>query len=254
MVKIHDWVCNPGEVSAVAARRSVEGERALGPNGDHGAPSRQFRPRRRRALDFLTFPVRAAIVLQRDVLGFSSLRSERFDYVAREVRGTALDVGCGPDNLFVRDWLDSNGAGIDVFAYDGLSSDQLVDDKKPRFPFADATFDTVTFIASLNHVPRALRDRELAEAYRVLGPGGNVVVTMGTRLAETAVHRLVHLYSRLGTHRDLDHERGMHDEEDYCISSGEIVTRLAEAGFVAIRRRRFATQWGLNRLFTGERA
>jgi ubiquinone/menaquinone biosynthesis C-methylase UbiE len=120
------------------------------------------------------------------------------------------------------------------------------------FPFADATFGTVTFIANLNHVPRSKRDAELAEALRVLRPGGNIVVTMGHPVAEVLVHKLVWLYDRLlGTRFDMDTERGMHEEEEYFLTDVEIVERLARAGFRDIAKKRFASQWGLNHLFVG---
>jgi SAM-dependent methyltransferase len=210
-----------------------------------------LRSRAQLAKDTLSFPLRAVTLFEDDRWGLSSLRTERFDYVAREVRGYCLDVGCGRHNLFVSRWLGGNGRGIDVFAYDGLGAEHLVDDLTV-FPFADATFGTVTFIANLNHVPRSKRDAELAEALRVLRPGGNIVVTMGHPVAEVLVHKLVWLYDRLlGTRFDMDTERGMHEEEEYFLTDVEIVERLARAGFRDIAKKRFASQWGLNHLFVG---
>ena len=49
----------------------------------------------RRLADFLTFPLRAMTLFEKDKWGLSSLASDRFRYVAREVRGYCLDVGCG---------------------------------------------------------------------------------------------------------------------------------------------------------------
>src|SRR5690349_20837461 len=84
--------------------------------------------------DFLTFPLRALTLFEDDKWGLSALRSERFDYVAREVRGYCLDVGCGRHNWFITHYLGGNGVGIDVFAYEGLSSAHLVEDIT-QFPF-----------------------------------------------------------------------------------------------------------------------
>ena len=145
------------------------------------------------------------------------------------------------------------GQGIDVYAYEGLTKEQIVEDMS-HFPFADATFDTVTFIANLNHVPRESRDAELGEAFRCLRSGGNIVVTMGNPVAEILVHKLVWCYDRLlGTRLDVDSERGMLEGEEYYLLDTEIRARLAAAGFVNVRKKYFLAQWCLNHLLTGEK-
>lgn len=201
-----------------------------------------------KTVDFVTFPVRAFTLLERDKLGFSSLASERFDYAAREVAGHCLDVGCGRHNRFVTECLNGNGRGIDLFPYEGLTEEHLVEDLT-HFPFEDESFDSVTFIANLNHCPRSKRDAELAEAYRVLKPGGNIIVTMGNPIAEVLVHLVVRLYDRLlGTSFDVDNERGMAEEEEYFLMDSEIRSRLRRAGFKKVTKKYFWTQWGLNHL------
>ena len=202
-------------------------------------------------IDFLTFPVRAITLFEHDKLGFSSLRSERFDYVAREVYGYCLDVGCGKHNWFIVHYLNSNGKGIDVYPYEGLSEEHIVPDMS-HFPFSAESFDTVTFIANINHVPKKMRDRELSEAFRCLRINGNVIVTMGNPVAEVLVHKVVWLHDRLfGTQYDMDSERGMHPEEEYYLKDAEITERLLRAGFKDIKKKYFVTQWGLNHLFVG---
>ena len=70
-----------------------------------------------------------------------------------------------------------------------------------HLPYKDGSFETVTFIANINHIPRPLRSKELAEAYRVLKPNGKIIVTMGNPVAEWLVHKIVYLYDRfLGTY------------------------------------------------------
>ena len=199
--------------------------------------------------DFLSFPFRAITLFDGDRWGLTSLASERFDYVAREVVGQCLDVGCGKNNRFVQEFVNGQGNGIDVFPYEGLAAEHLVKDMT-RFPFNDCTFDTVTFIANLNHVPKSKRDIELAEAYRCLRSGGNLIVTMGNPVAELLVHQVVYYHDKLfGTHFDMDTERGMGDEEEYYLTDTEIVQRIEQAGFKNIRKKYFVTQWGLNHLF-----
>ncbi|MFH0961331.1 MAG: class I SAM-dependent methyltransferase [archaeon] len=220
--------------------------------------SAQFKKTRgfaRALADFLTFPLRALTLFHSDLFFLSSLASERFYYVAAEVEGVCLDVGCGRGNRFVSEFLGGNGEGVDVFPYEGLNRENLVKDLS-RFPFKTASFGTVTFIANINHVPKKLRDKELSEAFRCLRIGGKIAITMGNPLAEIAVHKVVHLYDRfLGTHNDLDGERGMDEiEEAFFLTDAEIVGRLKKAGFSRIRKRYFVTQWFLNHMFIADKS
>jgi SAM-dependent methyltransferase len=201
--------------------------------------------------DFVTFPLRAVTLFHDDKWGLSSLASERFDYVSQEVIGSTLDVGCGRKNRFVNEYLNGNGKGIDVFPYEGLSAENVVEDIT-HFPFDASTFDSVVFIANINHVPTSQRDVELREAFRVLRNGGNIIVTMGNRFAEIVVHKVVYLYDKLlKTNYDMDSERGMGGEEEYHLKDSEIIGRLTQVGFKNLRKKYFITQWGLNHLFVG---
>ncbi|MDZ7675910.1 MAG: methyltransferase domain-containing protein [Acidimicrobiales bacterium] len=206
-----------------------------------------------RLWNLITFPVRAAVVLQRDIFGMQSLRSERLSYVAEEVRGRTLDVGCGPGDAFVREWLNGNGTGIDVYQYEGLDVGQVVEDMT-QLPFNDGEFDTVTLIAAINHIPEPLRADQLAELHRVTSIGGQIIVTMAAPLAEVVVHNVLHRYTDwFGVHQDMDGERGMEDEEDYYVRDEEIVELLVSAGFSGVRVRRFWSQWGVNKMFLATR-
>ena len=216
-------------------------------------PSPLQRSPAQKLLDFLSFPLRAMTLFHRSALGLTSLADERFDLVASESRGHTLDIGCGRGNRFITHFLRGNGRGIDLFAYDGLTPDHLVPDLK-HLPFPDASFDTATFIANLNHCPQPDRDAELSEAFRVLRPGGRIIITMGHPLAEVAVHKLVHFYDRLlGTKLDMDTERGMTQGEAYYLTDREILDRLARAGFERPIKRYFWTQWFLNHMFIATR-
>ncbi len=206
-----------------------------------------------KTLDLITFPFRALTLFEDDRFGLSSLATERFDYVAGQVKGYCLDVGCGRHNRFIREFCNNIGKGIDVYKYEGLTDENIVEDIT-SFPFADHSFQTVTFIANINHIPRSYRDLELKEAHRVCKPGGNIIVTMGNPLAEILVHQVVRIYDRLfNTNYDVDGERGMEEEEDYYLTDREIVSRLEMAGFRKIKKIYFKTQWFLNAMFIGTR-
>ena len=206
------------------------------------------------AFDFLTFPIRTVMpfrVGERSKFGLSSRASERFDYAAREVEGYTLDIGCGPYDRFVREYLGGNGMGVDIFQFDGLKKEQVFPDLT-SFPFEDDSFDSATLIATLHHIPRSKRDEELAEIYRVLKPGGNVIVTNTLPLATFAVHRVTRLHAKLlGKVYDMDLLREMDEEEEDYITQMEVVERMARAGFRNITRKLFLSQWGMNRLFVG---
>jgi len=203
--------------------------------------------------DFLTFPLRALTLFENDKWSFSSLASERFDYVSKEVIGYCLDVGCGRHNRFISEYLHGNGKGIDIYPYDGLTKENLVEDIT-HFPFEDKSFESITFIANFNHIPIPMRNIEVGEAYRCLKSNGKIIITMGHPLAEILAHQVVFLYDRLfRTEYDLDSERGMNEEETLYVHDSEIIERLQCAGFKQIEKKYFFTQWGLNHLLAGRK-
>ena len=194
--------------------------------------------------DFVTFPIRAITIFNNDKLGLSSLASERFDYAGKEVIGFCLDVGCGRNNRFIKEYLNNQGIGVDIYQYEGLKKENLFE-TLTTFPFNDFTFNSVTFIASLNHVPKNLRSIELQETFRVLKHGGNIIVTMGNPIAEILVHKLVYFYDKyLGTNLDMDTERGMHHDKEYYLTDRHIIRLLTEAGFSKINKKYFFNSMG----------
>lgn len=205
-------------------------------------------------VDFITFPIRALTLFENDKLGLSSLQSERYYYVAKEVVGNnCLDIGCGRYNRFVKEFIEGNGIGVDVYKYEGLSSKNLVKDMS-NLKFANDTFGTVTLIACINHIPEDDRILELKEFYRVLSVGGKIIVTMGNPIAEVLVHKLVWLYDKLlKTNFDADNIRGMKVGEKYYLTDSEIKKLLKDVGFKNVKKKYFVTQWGLNHMFIAEK-
>ena len=208
-------------------------------------------------MDTITFPIRALVASGRTeyrFLGLSSFSDERYDYVASEVSGFCLDVGCGY-NRFIRDFCQGNGIGIDLFPYDGIEKNHVIEDLT-SLPFADNTFDAVTFIANINHIPRKDRDKELGEAYRCLRPGGKIVITNLNPLASQLVHRMgfayynIFYYGLLHKPNIPGHAEG---DDDLTISNREIADRLEKIGFKALRSRYFTTQWFLNHMIIAEK-
>jgi SAM-dependent methyltransferase len=97
-----------------------------------------------------------------------------------------LDVGCG-DGTFVRALAPATAwAGVDpdaksVRAADRLGAYRLLAVAEgARLPFPDAAFGAVVSNSTLEHIPEV--EPVLAEMYRVLRPGGTLVVTFPSEL------------------------------------------------------------------------
>jgi len=202
-----------------------------------------------RALDAALFPLRALLLHEDGLAGLSSLREQRMRAVLPFCRGRVLDVGCGPHNRFIRDFVgEQHGVGIDVHPYAGV--EHVIEDAT-ALPFDDGAFDTVTLIAVGGHIPRSQRRAEFAELARVIAPGGRLVVTEGEPITQLLLHLWLRLYFGLRGRRDLDTERGMADDEEYCMPRAELLGYLDTPPLRFVARHRF--MWGLNNIYLAER-
>jgi SAM-dependent methyltransferase len=102
--------------------------------------------------------------------GWTTLEEERIRQVLPWIHGRLLDVGAGPNHLVHRY---GSGCGVDVHDWGGGS---LPVADSASLPFKAHSFDTVTFLACLNHIPN--RMDALVEAKRVIKPGGRLIITM----------------------------------------------------------------------------
>lgn len=170
--------------------------------------------------------------------GFSSLEDERFRAVLPEIRGRLLDIGAG-ENRLVRAHGEAESVGVDVIDWGGGAV--VVEDTR-RLPFEDESFDTVTFVACLNHIP--YRDEALVEAKRVLRRGGRVVVTMIGPIIGEVGHKLW-WYSE-DKHREVD------EEEMMGMSPELVISLLRSAGFADVVHTKFL--YRLNHLFIATKA
>ena len=175
-------------------------------------------------------------------LGTTSLRGERIAAVLPQLRGRVLDIGAG-DNVLIKlyrlsttDAEATASVGADIVDW---GTDCLLIESSARLPFADETFDTVAFVACLNHIPE--RKEALREARRLLRPGGRVVITMIGRLIGAVGHKLW-WYSE-EKHRETD----AHEEPG--LDRSEILALLRNAGFEDIQISTFV--YGLNTLYVG---
>lgn len=148
------------------------------------------------------------------------------------IRGRLLDVGCGTNEL-----VKAYGGGVGADVYQWGSVDLVVEDSA-RLPVASGSFDTVTIIAALNHIPN--RVEVLSEAHRVLKADGRIILTM----VPPAISRIWHAVRQPW---DADqHERGMKEGEVCGMTMTEIRRLLHVAGFRVLLEERF--MFGINRL------
>ena len=167
-----------------------------------------------------------------DVLG-ETLARRRLKAVLPHVNGRLLDVGCG-SNMLVRHY--PNGVGIDVYPWPG--ADLIVPDIA-KLQWESGSFDTITIIAALNHIPN--RTAVLEECRRLLRPGGRVVITMLTP-------RISRIWHWLRAPWDADQrDRGMQPGEVYGFTSQQLLELFKRAGFSLLSSQRFML--GLNGVY-----
>lgn len=189
--------------------------------------------------DFVGIPFRLALFdkawLPR--FGWTTLEEERIDPVLPHVRGRLLDIGSGPNRL-VNTYGD--GVGVDVNDWGGGT---VVVQYSSKLPFDSASFDTVTLVACLNHIP--YRQAVLREARRLLRPGGRLIITIISPLLGNIGHA-IWWYSE-------DKKRGgMKQGEVEGMSTAEVRRLCEQAGFRLKVHCRFVC--GINNLYVFERA
>ncbi len=200
--------------------------------------------------DLLGMPLRLALLPdhRNERLHLTSLRAERLAKVLPHLRGRVLDIGAG-DNMLIRLYRARQGpaestpgaaesVGLDVIDWGGGC--QIVPDCR-SLPYADASFDTVTVVACLNHIPE--RVEALKEAHRILKPGGRLIVTMIGKVIGEVGHA-VWWYSE-DKHRDVE------EGEVMGMNPRDIIALLDASGFSRVAHHRFL--YGLNSLYLAER-
>jgi len=199
------------------------------------------------AWDLVGAPLRMVLLpdSQNERLHLTSLRAERYAAVLPQLKGRILDIGAG-DNALIRlyrkmqdgDAAAGKSVGVDVVDWGG---DTLKIASSDCLPFEDGSFDTVCFIACINHIPE--RVEALKEAHRVLKPGGLVVATMIGRLIGNVGHA-IWWYSE-------DKHREIAEGEVMGIDGAEMLRLLNQAGFSEVSIKRFV--YGMNYLYLAVR-
>jgi len=171
-------------------------------------------------------------------LGVTSINDERVLFARDFCHGALLDIGCGRNSLV--NGYAGPGVGVDVFDW---GTGAIILKNTSSLPFKDHSFDTVAFLASLNHIP--YRHEALLEAVRVLKPGGRMVITMINPFLSTIGHKVLWWYGE-------DWDRGMETGEVYGFWTSEMVKMLQDVSMKLTEHRRFI--YGLNNLYVFERS
>lgn len=160
------------------------------------------------------------------------------DYLLRHLvpGGRLLDLGCGT-GLFVSRYVAGGGTAIGLDISRGMirkaeercpGSDFTVS-SADRIPFRDGTFDAVASLLVFSYVRKP--ERMLAEAYRVLRPGGTLAIcTLGKNLITSGLPAIYHLGEVMRVRQVCV---GAFGERYY--QESEMAEFLTEAGFGAIR-------------------
>jgi len=170
--------------------------------------------------------------------GLASNKEIRVEKVLKyiSINMNCLDIGCGDNTLIKR--LRSRGAsgvGIDIYPWD--CADLVIEDSS-RLPFDNNSFDCITFVASLNHIPNRLE--VLMEARRILKRNGIVIITFLTPKISVFWHKIIYW--------DKDqNKRGMKKGEKYGFTHRELCSLLEDAGFRIVEKKKFSL--GLNNLY-----
>lgn len=167
-------------------------------------------------------------------------KEKRLEEVKKHIKGKLLDIGCG-DNVLVREYY-KNGIGMDVVNYYGKVD--IVIESSASIPVEDESFDTVTVVAALNHIPKY--QNTLKEAFRLLRKNGRIIITMPISFPQKMWHKIAHDYD------DDQIFRGINEKEErYCIPIEEIELSLRRTGFTNVKRKKFL--FGLNNIIIAEK-
>ena len=190
-------------------------------------------------LSRLSLPLLALLSREQTLkVGLTPIDDERVIMALRNAKGKVLDIGCGANN-FVRSYGD--GVGVDVYPWEGC--DKVIK-SAGDLPFKKDSFGTVSYLACLNHIPN--RAESLKEAYRVVEPGGRIIVTMIPPLWGRFIHWLRFRNDPDHQDRDIDH-----DHELLGMHSTHVRSLIKDAGFTDITSKRFV--FGINSIYIGQK-
>jgi SAM-dependent methyltransferase len=170
--------------------------------------------------------------------------------------GTAiLEVGSGSGG--VTDFLRTPVTGVDT------AFERTLDRATPyltpvtasadALPFGDGAFGAVLCVEMLEHVPAAQREAVLSELFRVVAPGGRVVITFPADATAARLDR--ELNERYRRRHGSDHPWVIEHIREGVPATDDVVAMLreivGERGSVAVRKHDPARSWLLHQTLYG---
>lgn len=201
-----------------------------------------------RITDTILFPFRCIYPNNNRILFIpvTPLSNERFEAVLSQLEPgkKLLDIGC-EDNRLVHKYRKMGGEGVGLDLTPNPLADIEVEDSQ-KLPFPDKSFDYITLVAVINHIP--YRDKVIGEALRCLKPEGRILITNLTPLVGTLGHKVWHM---IGNDPDVNRRGHMEEGEEYGLSNKFVRKLISDCGFSDIRHIHFS--FGLNNLFIASR-
>jgi SAM-dependent methyltransferase len=186
----------------------------------------------------------------------SKWHHHKFDRILQELSGSTehLDFGCGPGTLIGLLPEQTRAVGVDIaapqieYARQHYPSKIFLTIKPGPLPFPDSSFSTVSCIEVVEHLSWETDISTLQELYRVLQPGGKLILTTpnyqsGWPVLEWCVNRIATV---------------TYEEQHICkFSAAKLATLLERAGFRNVTIRPFiffapflaAVHWKLSDYF-----
>lgn len=130
------------------------------------------------------------------------LRTQRANQlIPRELRdGRILDIGCGSYPYFLAHTAFKAKFAVDQLPMPTETARQhkieffeLNLNSEPKLPFEDGYFDVVTLLAVVEHLNPESMAALFQESYRVLRPGGMVVLSTPAAWSDGLLHLMAHL-------------------------------------------------------------